>query len=166
MSFNKSCTDTPDSRKFEVSSFILFCFIFLCFVGRASRYNRVKKNQLDSQLILSIFRQPLHVFGRIQAHHQEVQPYVYNNWYLLFFLGDSLLSWLDWNSNPARTTDTHLKRIISTNCSIYLVVAPDDGTTDSHLKGIISTNCSIHKVVPPDDGPRYAPKHVEVDEVL
>jgi len=24
-------------------------------------------------------------FGRIFAHHQEVQQYVYNNWYLLFF---------------------------------------------------------------------------------
>ena len=31
-------------------------------------------------------------FGRIQAHQQEVQPYVYNNWYLLFFLDDCLLS--------------------------------------------------------------------------
>jgi len=28
--------------------------------------------------------------------------------------------------------------------------------TDSHLKRIISTNCCIHTVVPPDDGPRYA----------
>ena len=36
---------------------------FLCFFGRASRYNRVKKNQLDRQLILSIFRQTLHVQG-------------------------------------------------------------------------------------------------------
>ena len=35
----------------------------LGFVDRASRYNRVKKNQLDAQLILSIFRQPLHVSG-------------------------------------------------------------------------------------------------------
>ena len=23
----------------------------------------------------------------------------------------------------------------------------------------------MHTVVPPDDGPRYAPKHVEVDEI-
>jgi len=38
---------------------IYYCF--LCFVDRASRYNRVKKNQLDAQPILSIFRQPLHV---------------------------------------------------------------------------------------------------------
>jgi len=35
----------------------------LCFVDRASRYNRVKQNQLDAQLILSIFRQILHVSG-------------------------------------------------------------------------------------------------------
>jgi hypothetical protein len=33
------------------------------FVDRSSRYNRVKKNLLDAQLILSIFRQPLHVSG-------------------------------------------------------------------------------------------------------
>jgi len=26
---------------------------------------------------------------------------------------------------------------------------------DSHLKRIISTNCFKHTVVPPDDGPRY-----------
>jgi len=35
----------------------------LCFVDRASRYNRVKKTQIDAQLILSIFRQLLHVSG-------------------------------------------------------------------------------------------------------
>jgi hypothetical protein len=35
----------------------------LCFVDSASGNNRVKKNQLDAQLILSIFRQPLHVSG-------------------------------------------------------------------------------------------------------
>jgi hypothetical protein len=26
------------------------------------------------------------------------QPYVYNNWYLLFFLDDCLLSWIDWTA--------------------------------------------------------------------
>jgi hypothetical protein len=36
---------------------------FLCFVDRASRYNCIEKTQLDAQLILSIFRQPLHVSG-------------------------------------------------------------------------------------------------------
>jgi hypothetical protein len=35
----------------------------LRFADRASRYNRVKKNQLDSQLILSTFRQSVHVSG-------------------------------------------------------------------------------------------------------
>jgi len=34
---------------------------FKFFVHRASRNNRFKKNQLDVQLILSIFRQPVHV---------------------------------------------------------------------------------------------------------
>ena len=33
------------------------------FFDLASRYNRVKENQLDAQLILSIFRQPIHVSG-------------------------------------------------------------------------------------------------------
>jgi len=32
-------------------------------------------------VLIGIFRQTLHV----SAHHQEVQPYVYNRWYLLFF---------------------------------------------------------------------------------
>jgi hypothetical protein len=35
----------------------------LLFCWPASRYNRVKKNQLDAQLILSIFRLTLHVLG-------------------------------------------------------------------------------------------------------
>jgi hypothetical protein len=36
---------------------------FLYFVDHESRYNRVKKNQLDVQLILSVFRQHAHVSG-------------------------------------------------------------------------------------------------------
>jgi hypothetical protein len=38
-------------------------YVFLRSLDRASRYNRVKNNQLDSQLILSTFREPLHVLG-------------------------------------------------------------------------------------------------------
>jgi len=42
----------------------LKCYFFQkCFVDHASRYNRVKKTQFDAQLILSIFRQTLHVSG-------------------------------------------------------------------------------------------------------
>ena len=37
--------------------------MYFMFFDCASQYNRVKKNQLDAQLILSIFRQPLHVSG-------------------------------------------------------------------------------------------------------
>jgi len=44
----------------EGTKILQYC---LCFVDRASWYNCVKKNQLDAQLILSIFRQPLHVSG-------------------------------------------------------------------------------------------------------
>jgi len=32
-------------------------------------------------------------------------------------------------------------------------------TTDSHLKRIISTNCCILTAVPPDVGPSIRPKH-------
>jgi hypothetical protein len=55
---------------------------------------RVKKNQLDAQLILSILSISSNstCFGRIYAHHQEAQPYVYNSWYLLFFLDDCVVS--------------------------------------------------------------------------
>ena len=34
-------------------------------------------------------------------------------------------------NNPTKTTDRHLKRIISTNCCIYTVVPPDDGPRDA-----------------------------------
>jgi hypothetical protein len=47
------------------------------------------------------------------VNHQEVQPYVYDNWYL--------------RSNATRTTDSHLKRLINTSCYIHMVVPPDDG---------------------------------------
>jgi len=57
----------------------------------ASRYDRVKKHQLDAQLILSIFRQPVHVSG-------VSRPII-----------SCLLSWLDC-SNPTRTTESHLKK--------------------------------------------------------
>jgi hypothetical protein len=60
---------------------------------------RVKKTLIDEQLIVSTFRQHL----RVSAHHQEVQPYGYKNWYLLFSLDECLLSRLDWR------TDSHLK---------------------------------------------------------
>jgi len=36
-------------------SYVGSYYQILCSVDRASRYNRVKKNQIDAQLILSIF---------------------------------------------------------------------------------------------------------------
>ena len=90
-------------------------------------YNRVK-NQLDVQLILSIFRQPLHVRAYL-GHHQEVQSYVHNNSYLLFFLNNCCPGWIGTPIHPS----SRLKRIISTRCCIH-----------------------VHTVVRPDYGPRYA----------
>jgi hypothetical protein len=63
--------------------------------------NRVMRNQLDAQLILSIFRRPLHVLGVVCCP--------------------------SWMNNSTGTTDSHLKRIISINCCIHTVVPPDDG---------------------------------------
>ena len=48
----------------------------LFFFDGASRYNHLKKSQLDAQFIFSIFRQkPQHVSVSVVsiAHHQEVQ---------------------------------------------------------------------------------------------
>ena len=53
---------------FDLARRVLFGFtstdqyiFFKRFVDRVTRYNRVKKNKLDAELILSIFRQPSHV---------------------------------------------------------------------------------------------------------
>jgi hypothetical protein len=98
---------------------------FLCFVDRASRCNRVKKNHLMHNLFLVYFVN-LYMFRPYLGPSSGGKPYVYNNWYLLFFLDDCLLSWMDWNNTP-RTTDNHVKRIKSTNCCIHTAVPPDDG---------------------------------------
>ena len=59
---------TINQRNAQTSSLNIYITIspltflhILCFVDRASRYNRVKKYKFDTQLILSTFRQPLHV---------------------------------------------------------------------------------------------------------
>jgi len=92
--------------------------------------NRVKKNQPDAQLILSIFRQPLHVSGVSRPIIRRYsRMYTTIGTYYFFKMTDSVVL-VGLESNPTRTTDSHLKRIISANC--------------------------IHTVVPPDDGPRYA----------
>jgi len=49
--------------------------------------------------------QPLHVFGVFIAHHQVVL-YMYNNWYLLFFLVDGLFSWLGFQPNQENRPST------------------------------------------------------------
>ena len=62
-------------------------------------FTHLNKNQLDAQFIFSIFRQTsLHISGCIYSPSSGDIPYGYNNWNLLFFLDDSLLSRLGWNS--------------------------------------------------------------------
>jgi len=51
---------TPQ-RSVRIAAFLLYSFYR--FVENAYRYNYCKENQLDAQLTLSIFRQPLHVSG-------------------------------------------------------------------------------------------------------
>jgi len=74
--------------------------------------DHVKKNQLDAQLFLSIFCQTLHVSG-ISGLIIRRYDHMYTT------IGTYY---------PTRTTDSHLKRIISTNCCIHTVVPLDDGT--------------------------------------
>ena len=88
----------------------------------------VKKTQLDAQLILSTFHQTLHVSGVSRPIIRR-----YNRMY-------KTVGWIGIQSNQ---DDSHLKRISSPT-----------RTTVSHLKRIISTNCCIDTVVPPDNGPR------------
>jgi len=66
---------------------------FLCFIDHASRYIRVRKKPTWYTTYSQYISSTATCFGRISAHHQEVQPYAYN-WYL-FFIDDWLLCSLD-----------------------------------------------------------------------
>jgi len=54
----------------------------------------VKKTNFMHNLLLVYFVN-FYMFRAYLSFHQEVQPYLYNNWYLLFFLDDFLLTLLD-----------------------------------------------------------------------
>jgi len=60
--------------------------VVLCSVDSESRYNRVKKDQIDAQR-LSIFRQPLHVVlvGLEQSNQYNRQSSKKNNKYQLLY---------------------------------------------------------------------------------
>jgi hypothetical protein len=70
-------------------------FLLACFVDRASRYNRVQKKQLDAQIILSTFRQTLHVSAYLGPSSGGKTVCIQQ--FVLIFLDDCLLFWLDWN---------------------------------------------------------------------
>ena len=96
-----------------MSLMTIYLETFLCFVVRTSQYNCLKKYQLDAELILCIFRQPLHVSGVSRLIIRS-----YNCMYT------TIVTYC-WN-NPTRTTDGLLQRIISTSCCMHTVVPPDD----------------------------------------
>jgi hypothetical protein len=87
---------------------------------------RVKKTQLDAQLIPSIFRQLLHVSGvsrPITRRCKLMYSTIIATYYSVVLVG--------LQSNPTSTTDSHPKK----NNKYQLL---------------------YNTVVPPDDGPRYA----------
>jgi len=53
-------------------------------------------------------------------------------------------------------TTVYIKQLVFIILVLVGLESNPTRTTDSHLKRIIITNCCIHTVVPPDDGPRYA----------
>jgi hypothetical protein len=72
----------------------------------------VKKNQLNAQLILSIFHQPLHVLGvSTPIIRRYNRTYITIGAYYPFLV----------------TTDSLQIWIISSSCCIHTVVLPDDG---------------------------------------
>ena len=98
-----------------VRSNLLVTLYILGIVDRASRYIHLKINQLVTQFIFNIFRQTLlHVSALSIPYQQEVQPYVSNSGYLIFFLDVCLLCWLGYSN-------------INYPFFIHTVVFPDDG---------------------------------------
>jgi len=71
----------------------------LWFVDCASRYNSVNTNNLTHNLSL-VYSVNLCIFWAYLSPSSGGTTYVYKIWYLLFFLGECLLSWLDWNIVP------------------------------------------------------------------
>ena len=106
---------------------------------------RVKGKQLDAQLIISIFRQPLHVSGVSRPIIRR-----YNSMYIT-------VGWIG-ISNPTSTTDSHLKRIIpnptnTTDSHLKRIIPNPTSTTDSHLKRIIpnptsTTDSHLKRIIP------------------
>jgi len=96
----------------------------LCFVDRASLYNRVNKAYLVHNLFLVYLYVSISTcFGRLWAHHQEKQLCLCDTWYLLFCVDDCLVC----RSICSCIPDSHPHRITSTKCRTNTVVSPDDG---------------------------------------
>jgi len=109
----------------------------LCFVHRASRYNRVKKTNLMHNLFLVYFvkRYMFQVYLNPSSGGTTVCIGTY-----YFFLDDFCCpGWI--GSTPTRITDSHLKRIISTNCCIHMM-GLDTPETCKGWRNTLRRNCA------------------------
>jgi hypothetical protein len=79
-----------------------------CLKHRFRLFFTSRKTKLMHKLFLVYFVN-LYVFRAYLG--QEVQPYVYSNWYLLFFLDDCLLFWLD-NRQSSKKMNVHLSSLM------------------------------------------------------
>jgi len=95
----------------------------------------MKTNLMHSLSSVYSVSQHLHVSGIFVAHHQEIHRiYIYNNWYVLCFSVDCLLSELGWVPASRQATKKH-----NTYQLLYIYS------------------------LSPDDGLQICPKHVDVD---
>jgi hypothetical protein len=134
----------------------------LCSVDRASWYNSAKKNQLDAQLILSIFRQPLQVssVSRPIIRRYNRMDRAFGTYLVHFHMTVSCPGWVGtpipfiWLSVVVVGLEIQFNLY---DCLLsWLDWNNQTRTTDSFLKRIINTNFCVLTVLPPDDGPRYA----------
>jgi len=68
----------------------------------------VKRNQVDTQLTPSTFRQTLHISGVSRPIIRRYNRMCTTVGTYYSFLDECLIYWLDWNSYPTRTTNINL----------------------------------------------------------
>jgi hypothetical protein len=74
-------------------------------------------------VLFSVYFVNLYMFRAYLAHHQEAQPCVYNNWYLLFFLDDCLLSCRTTDDGPTYARNMYgMTKYITNKLCIKLVL--------------------------------------------
>jgi hypothetical protein len=77
-----------------------------------------------------------------------------HNLFLVYFV--SLYMFREYLGPLSGGTTVCIQRLVLIILVLVRLESSPTRTTDSHLKRIISTNCCIRTVLPPDDGPRCA----------